>query len=128
MELKHIGLVCRSEDSCDRFYGGLLGLAKSDPRTIPAALARQIFNRPADLTLLNYTGPGIHFEIFLDPQASYDDVRIAHVCLAVSDMAGFLKRCSDFKAAVSRIPKPGGMLTFVRDDDGNLFEIKEAKG
>ena len=29
MVLQHVGLVCRSEQACDRFYGDLLGAGQS---------------------------------------------------------------------------------------------------
>ena len=39
-----------------------------------------------------------------------------------------MKRCKAADVAVNRVPKGDRLLTFVKDYDGNLFEIKEAPG
>jgi catechol 2,3-dioxygenase-like lactoylglutathione lyase family enzyme len=36
MRIQHIGLVCRREADADRFFQELLGLEKSERKTIPA--------------------------------------------------------------------------------------------
>ena len=41
MKLKHVGLVCASEENADAFYGRLLGLAKSAPERCLAHWRRQ---------------------------------------------------------------------------------------
>jgi catechol 2,3-dioxygenase-like lactoylglutathione lyase family enzyme len=53
--------------------------------------------------------------------------RIDHVSLGVPDLGSFLNRCRDAGATVIQVPKGHVFLTFVRDADGNLFEIKEVK-
>jgi catechol 2,3-dioxygenase-like lactoylglutathione lyase family enzyme len=54
----HIGIVCRSEPMAARFYGELLGLRQADTKTLPAALARQLFGIDAELPIVNYVGDG----------------------------------------------------------------------
>ena len=50
--------------------------------------------------------------------------KIDHICLEVDDLDSFLKKCRSMDINVSRIPKGDATITFIRDDDGNLFEIK----
>jgi catechol 2,3-dioxygenase-like lactoylglutathione lyase family enzyme len=50
--------------------------------------------------------------------------QMAHVCLEVDDLQDFLKKCRDLDVEISQIPKGDRTLTFIRDFDGNLFEIK----
>jgi len=44
MLLRHVGLICSSEENSDKFYQDLLGLNKSEPKTLPSDLSKAIFN------------------------------------------------------------------------------------
>ncbi len=125
MNLRHVGMVCSSEENADRFFGGALGLRKAEPKTLPRALSAALFDIDRELAVINYTGVGVHFEVFIDARASRRAAHAEHVCLEVSDLAAFLARARDAGAAVIQVPKGGALLTFIRDTDGNLFEIKE---
>ncbi|MGD2188148.1 MAG: hypothetical protein PVI71_18605, partial [Desulfobacterales bacterium] len=65
MILRHAALVCSSEKKSDRFYKNLLGLEKSEPKTLPLSLSKAIFNVDAELLMVNYQGEHVHFEIFI---------------------------------------------------------------
>ena len=123
MLLKHAGLTCRTEDHADKFYRDLLGLNKSAPKTLPADLCRAIFNLGAELKMINYMDDKIHFEIFVSPQPAISQRPIDHLCLEVDDLDGFIEKCRSMQVAVARIPKGDKTLTFIKDFDGNLFEI-----
>ena len=123
MLLRHAGLTCSSEENSDKFYKGLLGLNKSAPKALPADLSRAIFNLDAELQIINYTDENVHFEIFIADQVGITRDRIAHQCLEVGDLSEFIEKCRAIGVAVTRIPKGDKTLTFVKDFDGNLFEI-----
>ena len=59
MHLRHVGLTCSSEENADKFYRDLLGLKKSEPKTLSADLSRAIFNLDIELQLINYTDENI---------------------------------------------------------------------
>jgi catechol 2,3-dioxygenase-like lactoylglutathione lyase family enzyme len=124
MKLRHVGLACVSEENADKFYGGLLGLKKSEPKTLPRALAKAIFGVDCDLKIINYIGDGLHAEILISGQPSNRAGCIEHIALDVGDLSVFLQGCRDLGVKVIQVPKGDAMLTFVRDLDGNLFEIK----
>lgn len=125
MNLRHVALVCSSEENADRFFGRVLGLTKAEPKTLPRALSRALFDIDRDLAVINYTSVGVHFEIFIAGRAPRRPRPIEHVCLEVSDLAAFLTRARDAGATVIQIPKGDSLLTFIRDADDDLFEIKE---
>ena len=54
--------------------------------------------------------------------------RIDHVCIAVESLPELLRRCEGAGVVVLRVPKGESLITFIKDTDGNLFEIKEASG
>jgi len=126
MKVRHIGIVCRHEAAATRFYAGLLGLKQADTKTVAAALARQLFDIDAELRIANYIGDGIHFEVFFhdDPQESPG--RIAHVCLEVADLDTLVDRARAMNITVLQVSRGEGWVTFIEDDDGHRFELKQA--
>ena len=124
MILRHVALTCSSEKNSDRFFKNLLGLEKSEPKTLPSSLSRAIFNVDSKLLMINYLSEHAHFEIFIIGHSMNLVRHLAHICLEVDDLQGFLKKCRDLEVEVSQIPKGDRTLTFIRDFDGNLFEIK----
>ena len=126
MFLKHVALVCRSEKNSDKFYEQLLGLKKQDPKILPGELSKQIFNLDAEYPIINYIDGNTHFEIFIDDRLDslQNDKKIDHVCIEIENLEGFLERCRELDVKISQIPKGDKLLTFIRDFDGNLFEIK----
>lgn len=125
MVIKHIGLVCGSEENADKFYISVLGLEKAVTKTIPAALSRRIFNVDSEYTIVNYIKGDVHFEIFINGKTSAEQPKIEHICIEVDDLEAFLGRCREMNARINRIPRGDSFLTFVSDFDGNLFEIKQ---
>ncbi len=126
MLLKHAGLTCSTEDSADKFYRDLLGLNKSEPKTLPADLSQAIFNLDAELQMVNYMNEHIHFEIFITNQSTPSQGQVEHLCLEVDDLHGFIEKCRSMEVEVALIPKGEKTLTFIKDFDGNLFEIKRS--
>jgi catechol 2,3-dioxygenase-like lactoylglutathione lyase family enzyme len=124
MKLHHAGLVCASEQNSDAFYCDLLGLTKERSRTLSADLALEIFGVETDLGMIDYVGPEARFEVFISPDWTGPNDPVTHICLEPSNRDEFLKRCETAKADITRIPKGDKTLVFLRDFDGNLFEIK----
>jgi catechol 2,3-dioxygenase-like lactoylglutathione lyase family enzyme len=124
MRLRHVALVYGSERNADRFLVDILGLAKAEPKTLPRELARAIFDMDRELGMINYTNESVQVEVFIDGDHSGKSERIEHVCFEVDDLGDFLERCDRAGIDVRRVPKSGRFVTFVRDADGNLFEIK----
>ena len=125
MVLGHVGLRCGSEENSDRFYKDLLGLEKSRTKTLPAFLSKSIFDIDAELNIINYLNEDLHFEIFIIERSKDSSRQIGHLCLEVDDLNDFLNKCKVLGVEAARIPKSDKTLTFIRDFDGNLFEIKE---
>lgn len=124
MILRHVALTCSSEEKADLFYAHLLGLTKSEPKTLPAELAEAIFSINAELRIINYLDADNCFEIFIAHRSGKNTRQIEHVCLEVDDLERFLEKCRRINTEIMEIRKADKILTFVRDFDGNLFEIK----
>jgi catechol 2,3-dioxygenase-like lactoylglutathione lyase family enzyme len=124
MILRHVALTCSSEKKSDRFYKDLLGLEKTEPKILPRTLSKAIFNFDSELLMINYRGKDVHFEIFITEDSKRTVEQIVHVCLEVEDLNAFLNECHHLEIELIQVPKGDRTLTFIRDDDGNLFEIK----
>lgn len=124
MVLKHVALVCGSKENSDKFYEQLLGLAKINTKILPRELSRQIFDLDSELEIINYADDTIHFEIFINGKESIDVKRIEHVCLEIEEIKAFIKKCRSMGVKILQIPKGDKLLVFIKDYDGNLFEIQ----
>ena len=127
MILKHLALTCSSEEKSDKFYQNLLGLQKSAPKTIPPSLSKALFDIDAELKIVNYTDDRLHFEIFFTDRTKSDPRPIEHACLEVDGLEEFLEKCRALQVTIIQAPKGDKLITFISDDDGNLFEIKGSK-
>ena len=125
MDLLHVALTSSSEDRADGFYVDLLGLKKAEPKILAAEISRALFGIDRELTIINYTGESAHFEVFVCPAAAAPARRIEHACIAVENLPEFLRKCENSQVEIIRVPKGQSLITFIKDADGNLFEIKE---
>ena len=124
MRLLHVGITSSSEEKADRFYVDLLGLQKAEPKILAAEICRALFGVDRELTMINYVGESAHFEVFVCGAATASVRAIEHACIEVEDLSEFLRRCDTLDVEVCRVPKGESLITFIRDADGNLFEIK----
>ena len=124
MLFRHTGLTCSSEEKSDKFYHHLLGLNKSEPKILPSELSKAIFNFDDELQIISYLDDKVHFEIFITPPYKSNHSKIEHACLEVDNLSFFLEKCRTMNVEIKQIPKGDKTVTFIKDYDGNLFEIK----
>jgi catechol 2,3-dioxygenase-like lactoylglutathione lyase family enzyme len=123
MKILHVAIPSRRIENADLFYGRLLGLVRSEPRSVPRDLAFTLFGLDQDVTMSYYTSDDMQFEVFVGafpPQAP----QVNHVCLKVADLEAFLTACREIGVQVIRAPKGDREVIFIRDLDGNAFEVK----
>jgi catechol 2,3-dioxygenase-like lactoylglutathione lyase family enzyme len=124
MDLLHVGLTSSSEEEANRFYVDLLGLKRGEPKVLAAEICRAIFGVDRELTVVNYVGESAHFEVFVCDEAPMPARQIEHACVAVENLPAFLRKCDALDVEVIRAVKGESLITFIKDADGNLFEIK----
>lgn len=123
--LHHLALARTSEAASDRFYVDLLGLERRREKVVDAELCRTLFGVARAHRLIDYAGDGVQFEIFLVPPGEVPPPGLAHACLEVADTAGLVARCRAAGLAVREWRSGARQVTFVADEDGNLYEIKQ---
>ena len=125
MKLHHTAVVCQSEKNADRFYAGILGLKRVKTSKAGKDLIRQIFDTPLECHFIFYGNENLGVEVFIIPQNTEKGSHFEHLCLEVENRDKFILKCRNNDLEVREIPKGDAMLVFIKDYDGNLFEIKE---
>jgi catechol 2,3-dioxygenase-like lactoylglutathione lyase family enzyme len=124
MRVKHVALTCSSEETSDQFYGQLLGLKKVRSKILSSELSSEIFNVEQEFKIVDYQNENMNFEIFVSNQQTSNSKKVEHICLEVDDFDLFLEKCNEIGVHILRIPKGNSFITFIKDFDGNFFEIK----
>ena len=125
MRLHHAAVVCRSEENADRFYQGVLGLKRMKSSNAGKDLIQQIFDIPLECQFVFYGNENIGFEVFIHSQKTRKSRHFEHLCLELENRDAFMAKCRAHGLEVREIPKGETMLVFIKDYDGNIFEIKE---
>jgi catechol 2,3-dioxygenase-like lactoylglutathione lyase family enzyme len=125
MNIHHTALVCSSTANAERFYNVVLGLKKIKSSKLEADLAEKIFGAAIACQYVLYGGENFAVEIFVVSEGDRNDRKFEHICLEVEDREEFVARCRSNEVEINRIAKGNAELVFIKDFDGNLFEIKE---
>lgn len=125
MKVRHVALVCRSEENADRFYRDLLGLERTRSFPVPVELSRGLFGFDRSFLALTYLKDDMTFEIFVVEEAPVIRPYLHHVGLEVEDRERFLERCGQMQVEIMEVPKGEKIITMIKDFDGNVFEIME---
>ena len=126
MRMNHAAIVCSTQETADRFYEGMLGLKKVKSFLLNSELTEQIFGTARECQIIVYADEKLAFEVFLDISPRRETHPFMHVCLEVEDRETFLAMCHSKGVVVNRVQKGDSLLAFIKDYDGNLFEIKES--
>lgn len=125
MKFVHTGLGASSEENADRFFVNILALEKSAPKVLNKEITYAIFGISEELLIINYKNENVHYEILVYNEYRAPEKQIAHSCLQVKDLINIVNKCRKTGLKVVEVPKGTGVVTFISDFDGNLFEIKE---
>ena len=126
MKITHIAVVSKSQENSDRFYEGILGLKKMKTSYLKKDIIEQIFSVADDCQVIFYANQDIAIEVFIPVSISETVSSFGHLCLEVDDREQFLENCQKKGIEIRRIPKGPSLVIFIKDYDGNLFEIKES--
>lgn len=126
MKHHHVAVACSRRDRAEQFYGKILGLSLIKTTSIGGDLAERIFDAPDTCDVILFGNEHCAIEVFVTGTAAPKAGTYAHVCLEVQDKRHCADVCESQGFDVRRIPRGDDLMIFIRDYDGNLFEIKEA--
>ncbi len=125
VQINHLGLLNYSENKAKKFYADILGFKEQYRFSLSANEARSIFGIPQDIQVLVLAGEQIKLEIFIVPKGVEFNPAVNHVCLTIADRSAIAEQCRKSGFTVLELERNGKRLIFVKDEAGNIFELKE---
>ena len=78
-----------------------------------------------NISIFVYSRNKTKIEIFIIENVQVMRSHIPHLCIELEDRDDLIMKCMQKKAEVIKIPKEDSYYLFIRDFDGNLYEIKQ---
>ena len=123
MKLEHIALSISDYEEIDKFYTNILGMKQIKNFVLRKELAANIFEINEEITVFLLQKDKVIFEIFITTE--YRKKAFDHICISIKNREKFIDKVLLNGYNVIRIEREIFDLIFVKDKDGNVFEIKE---
>lgn len=123
MKLAHIALSVSDYKEIEKFYTNVLGMKQIKTLVLRKDLAVNIFEINEEITVFLLQKDRVVFEIFITTE--YRKQAFDHVCISIKNREEFINKVLLNGYKVIRIKRELFDLIFIKDKDGNSFEIKE---
>ena len=123
MKLEHIALSISDYKEIEKFYMNILGMKQIKNFVLRKELSATIFEINEEITVFLLQKDRVVFEIFITTE--YRKQAFDHVCISIKNREGLINKAMVNGYKVIRIDRELFDLIFIKDKDGNIFEIKE---
>jgi len=123
MKLAHIALSVSDHKEIEKFYTNVLGMKQIKNFVLTKSLTANIFGINEEIYVFLLQKDRVVFEIFITTE--YRKQAFEHVCISIKNREGFINKAIINGYKVIRIEREVFDLIFIKDKDGNIFEIKE---
>lgn len=123
MKLEHIALSVSDYKEIEKFYTNILGMKQIKNFVLRKELADNIFDINEEITVFLLQNDELIFEIFIT--TGYRKKAFDHICISIKNREKFIDKVLLNGYNVIRIEREIFDLIFIKDKDGNIFEIKE---
>ena len=123
MELKHVAFQINSSDEIKGFYQGLLGMEIIRGFELDKEKALKVFGVQNGTKAVLLGKGDIRFEVFVDKGQKAPSFN--HICFSVPDRENLVKEAMSRNFEVKRFKRSKFDLIFIKDNSGNIFEIKQ---
>jgi catechol 2,3-dioxygenase-like lactoylglutathione lyase family enzyme len=120
--LNHIAIPISHPDEIKNFYIGILGFEEQYNFEIEEKDAFSIFSLNRRILVSVIEKGGFKLELFHSAGPIVQG--FGHICLERSDVEEVCRLAADAGYKVVRVDRPSGLLAFITDKTGNLFEMK----
>jgi catechol 2,3-dioxygenase-like lactoylglutathione lyase family enzyme len=127
LSLNHIALWSSSEKNANTFFTDLLGFTFLYKFHATRTIIEDIFSINRPMNILVFGNDSLKIEIFINDQLQYDHHPINHICLNVDNIDDIFNRAKQYKLPRKVIKRDNRNIFFIKDFDGNLFELKNSK-
>ncbi|MCD4695080.1 MAG: VOC family protein [Bacteroidales bacterium] len=123
MKLEHIALTVSNPSEIEKFYKRILGMKEVKNFVLKENLAGRIFSFENETQVFLLQNDNLFFEIFVLPKPL--EKGFNHICISVTNREGLVNKAMQNNYEVIRIEREYNDLIFIKDNSGNIFEIKE---
>jgi catechol 2,3-dioxygenase-like lactoylglutathione lyase family enzyme len=123
--IEHVCLEVSSRERAREIFEEVLGLEPAYSFSIGNELMERIFGVGGCEAVVYRLGES-KLEVFIRPEMEPAAGKTGHLCLLLPDRPGALKAAAERGLKVLHHPRDGRPLYYIRDRDGNIFEIKES--
>ena len=130
--IHHMGIFSNNPQGLIGFYTEKLGFSQHATKMVSRSIMEPVFGLSSPCSLTKLTLDGIVIEI-ISPEngqlkkGGQNTSGYNHWGLGVPDKERYCQSLEKQGIPVIRIEKNGGYVAFIKDPDGNLIEIYEAK-
>lgn len=123
MKTEHIALTVSNEEEIVNFYEQILGMQVAKNFTIEKTLAYNIFAIAEDTPVYLMQNQDFVLEIFITKEQRINSFR--HICICYQNRELLIENAGKHGYEYIRIEREKFDLLFIKDKDGNIFELKE---
>ncbi len=123
MKYLHTALQIREESEIKRFYETILGFERQYDFVLENPLTTKIFGKQKEVRVFNIKQDEVVLELFVDAKLDLHE-SYTHVCLKLDNRKEVIAESRKAGYEVIEIERAKGPVYFVKDESGNIFEIK----
>ena len=126
IKIEHIAIASNSVENSDKFYENLLKLQKIRTFEVSEDLMSQFFGVRKIQNVIRYSNEYLNVEVFITDDNQKSNDIFTHTCIIVENRDELVERAKIFGYEVKKVPRKDSdnYYLFIKDDFGNLFEIK----
>ena len=123
--LEHIGITINKESDIQFFYKDLLGLKEVSKFDLNEDLSGKLFGISNTVSITLLSKDDFLVELFLTDKKHNPIYN--HICISIRNRDNIIKKATSLEFTVVDIKRESkDDLVFIKDNSGNIFEVKEA--
>ena len=121
--LEHIGITINEYNDIQAFYKDLLGLKEVKTFDLYEDMSQKIFGIRTPVQVMHFSCEDLHLELFLTDKKQKSIYN--HICISLQNRDDIIQKAKSMGFPVIEIKRESGnYLLFIKDNSGNMFEIK----
>ena len=126
MKFEHAAVNSNSKENSEKFFSKLLGMELVRDFVVKRELISKFFGIDKDMQFLRYEKDDFAIEVIIRTDDSRAKDIYTHICLVINDREALIQEAHklDFETIKVLRDDNSGFYLFIKDDYGNIYEIK----